>query len=101
MCIRDRFEAKPGQTTAIIGSTGAGKTTLVGLVPRLFDVTGGRVLVGGVDVREAELDALWAHIGLVPQKPYLFSGTVASTLRLSLIHISSWRWLYQRPCRPP
>ncbi len=75
------FEAKPGQTTAIIGSTGAGKTTLVGLVPRLFDVTGGRVLVGGVDVREAELDALWAHIGLVPQKPYLFSGTVASNLR--------------------
>lgn len=75
------FEARPGETTAIIGSTGAGKTTLAGLVPRLFDVTGGRVLVGGVDVREADLDVLWARIGLVPQKPYLFSGTVASTLR--------------------
>ncbi|MGV1009929.1 MAG: ABC transporter ATP-binding protein [Dermatophilaceae bacterium] len=75
------FEARPGQTTAIIGSTGSGKTTLTGLVPRLFDVTGGRVLVGGVDVREADLDVLWSRIGLVPQKPYLFSGTVASTLR--------------------
>ena len=75
------FEARPGETTAIIGSTGAGKTTLVGLVPRLFDVTGGRVLVGGVDVRDADLDVLWSRIGLVPQKPYLFSGTVASTLR--------------------
>ena len=75
------FEARPGETTAIIGSTGAGKTTLAGLVPRLFDVTGGRVLVGGVDVREADLDVLWSRIGLVPQKPYLFSGTVASTLR--------------------
>jgi ATP-binding cassette subfamily B protein len=75
------FEARPGETTAIIGSTGAGKTTLIGLVPRLFDVTGGRVLVGGVDVRAADLDVLWSRIGLVPQKPYLFSGTVASTLR--------------------
>ena len=75
------FEARPGQTTAIIGSTGSGKTTLIGLVPRLFDVTAGRVLVGGVDVRELEPDLLWSRIGLVPQKPYLFSGTVASTLR--------------------
>ncbi|MFZ1285697.1 MAG: ABC transporter ATP-binding protein, partial [Candidatus Phosphoribacter sp.] len=75
------FHARPGETTAIIGSTGAGKTTLVGLIPRLFDATKGRVLVGGVDVREADLDALWSRIGLVPQKPYLFSGTVASTLR--------------------
>ncbi len=75
------FEARPGETTAIIGSTGAGKTTLIGLVPRSFDVTGGRVTVGGVDVREADLETLWARIGLVPQKPYLFSGTVASTLR--------------------
>jgi len=75
------FEARPGETTAVIGSTGAGKTTLVGLVPRLFDVTAGRVLVGGIDVRDADLDVLWSRIGLVPQKPYLFSGTVASTLR--------------------
>jgi len=75
------FEARTGRTTAIIGSTGAGKTTLLGLVPRLFDVRSGRVKVGDVDVRDLELDALWARIGLVPQKPYLFTGTVASNLR--------------------
>ncbi len=75
------FEAVPGQTTAIIGSTGAGKTTLLNLVPRLFDVTGGSVRVGGVDVREAEPDVLWGRLGLIPQRPYLFSGTVASNLR--------------------
>jgi ATP-binding cassette subfamily B protein len=75
------FEALPGRTTAVIGSTGAGKTTLVSLVPRLFDVTAGSVLVGGVDVRDAEPDELWRRIGLVPQRPYLFSGTVASNLR--------------------
>lgn len=75
------FEAVPGKTTAIIGSTGAGKTTLIGLVPRLFDIRSGRVKVGGVDVRDLELDALWARIGLVPQRPYLFTGTVASNLR--------------------
>ena len=75
------FTAQPGRTTAIVGSTGAGKTTLISLVPRLFDVTGGRVLVGGVDVRDADPEALWARLGLVPQKPYLFSGTVASNLR--------------------
>ncbi|AXG12349.1 ABC transporter ATP-binding protein [Intrasporangium calvum] len=75
------FEASSGRTTAIIGSTGAGKTTLLGLVPRLFDVRSGRVKVGDVDVRDLELDALWARIGLVPQKPYLFTGTVASNLR--------------------
>ncbi|MBM6401340.1 ABC transporter ATP-binding protein [Phycicoccus sonneratiae] len=75
------FTARPGTTTAVIGSTGAGKTTLVGLVPRLHDVTGGAVLLGGVDVRDAELEDLWRHIGLVPQRPYLFSGTVASNLR--------------------
>jgi ATP-binding cassette subfamily B protein len=72
--------ASPGQTTAIIGSTGAGKTTLLNLVPRLFDVTGGAVLVDGVDVRELESETLWSRIGLVPQKPFLFSGTVASNL---------------------
>ena len=75
------FAARPGKTTAIIGSTGSGKTTLVTLLPRLFDVTGGSVLVDGVDVRELDPDLLWGLIGLVPQKPYLFSGTVASNLR--------------------
>jgi ATP-binding cassette subfamily B protein len=75
------FTAQPGETVAIIGSTGAGKTTLISLIPRLFDVTGGAVLVGGVDVREADLDYLWNGIGLVPQRPFLFSGTVASNLR--------------------
>ncbi len=71
----------PGTTTAIIGSTGSGKTTLLQLVPRLYDATGGAVRVGGVDVRELEPEALWARLGLVPQKPFLFSGTVASNLR--------------------
>ncbi|MCB2412080.1 ABC transporter ATP-binding protein/permease [Demequina sp. TTPB684] len=75
------FTATPGTTTAIIGSTGAGKTTLLNLIPRLYDATGGHVLVGGVDVRELDMDTLWSSIGLVPQKPYLFAGTVASTLR--------------------
>jgi ATP-binding cassette, subfamily B, multidrug efflux pump len=75
------FRARAGQTTAIIGSTGAGKTTLLSLVPRLFDATGGAVLVDGVDVRELAPDLLWERIGLVPQRPYLFSGTVASNLR--------------------
>ncbi len=75
------FAARPGKMTAIIGSTGSGKTTLVNLLPRLFDVTGGKVLVDGVDVRELDPDLLWSLIGLVPQKPYLFSGTVASNLR--------------------
>jgi ATP-binding cassette subfamily B protein len=75
------FTAKPGQTTAIIGSTGAGKTTLVNLLPRLFDATGGSVLIDGVDVRELDPDLLWGRIGLVPQKAYLFSGSVATNLR--------------------
>lgn len=75
------FTCLPGQTTAIIGSTGSGKTTLLGLVPRLFDVTGGRVLVNGVDVRDTDPVMLGERIGLVPQRPYLFSGTVASNLR--------------------
>jgi ATP-binding cassette subfamily B protein len=74
------FTAGPGQTTAIIGSTGAGKTTLVNLIPRLFDVTTGTVLVDGVDVRELDPDTLWSKIGLVPQQAYLFSGTVRSNL---------------------
>jgi len=75
------FTAEPGETTAIIGSTGSGKTTLLDLIPRLYDVTGGTVLVDGVDVRDLALDSLWSAIGLVPQKPYLFTGTVASNLR--------------------
>jgi ATP-binding cassette subfamily B multidrug efflux pump len=74
------FTARSGQTTAIIGSTGSGKTTLVNLLPRLFDATSGSVLVDGVDVRELNPDLLWGQIGLVPQKPYLFSGTVRSNL---------------------
>jgi len=75
------FTAAAGQTTAVIGSTGAGKTTLVSLVARLFDVTAGAVRIDGVDIRELDLELLWSRIGLVPQKPYLFSGTVASNLR--------------------
>jgi ATP-binding cassette subfamily B protein len=74
------FVTRPGQTTAVIGSTGAGKSTLLNLVARLFDVTEGAVLVGGVDVRDLDPDVLWGRIGLVPQKPYLFSGTIRSNL---------------------
>ena len=75
------FSAAPGETVAVVGSTGSGKTTLVSLIPRLFDVTGGVVRVGGVDVRDADLDHLWTGIGLVPQRPFLFTGTVGSNLR--------------------
>lgn len=75
------FSARPGQTVAIIGSTGAGKTTLVNLVPRLLDATEGAVRVDGVDVRDLDPELLWSRIGLVPQRAFLFSGTVASNLR--------------------
>jgi len=75
------FTAHRGQTTAIIGSTGAGKTTLLALIPRLMDVADGAVLVDGVDVRQLEPDVLWTRLGYVPQRSYLFSGTIASTLR--------------------
>ncbi len=75
------FTALAGQTTAIIGSTGAGKTSLVNLAARLFDVTSGAVLFDGVDVRELDPQILWQRVGVVPQKPYLFAGTVASNLR--------------------
>jgi len=75
------FTVEPGTTTAIIGSTGSGKTTLVGLLPRLFDVTGGQVRLDGVDVRDYDPDVLWKRIGLVQQRAFLFSGTVASNLR--------------------
>ncbi|MGW7256274.1 ABC transporter ATP-binding protein [Streptomyces sp. NPDC054834] len=73
--------ARPGETTAVIGSTGSGKSTLLGLVPRLFDATEGAVLVDGVDVQEVEPKLLAKTVGLVPQKPYLFAGTVATNLR--------------------
>ncbi|WP_434809882.1 ABC transporter ATP-binding protein [Microbacterium sp. bgisy189] len=75
------FRAAPGETVAIVGSTGSGKSTLVSLIPRLFDATAGAVRVAGVDVREADLDRLWQGIGYVPQKAFLFTGTVASNLR--------------------
>ena len=74
------FTVKAGQTLAVIGSTGSGKTTLVSLVPRLFDATSGAVLLDGVDVRALAPEALWSRVGIVPQKPYLFSGTIASNL---------------------
>jgi ATP-binding cassette subfamily B protein len=75
------FTARPGETTAIVGSTGSGKTTLINLIPRLYDVTSGSVLVDGVDVRQLDRSDLWTRIGFVPQKSFLFSGTVASNLR--------------------
>jgi ATP-binding cassette subfamily B protein len=82
------FSTLPGQTTAIVGSTGAGKTTLMGLIPRLFDVTEGALLIGGVNVRELDTEFLWSVIGLVPQRPYLFSGTVASNLAYGKVDAS-------------
>ena len=75
------FTLRPGETTAVIGGTGAGKTTLLNLIPRFFDVSDGAVLVDGVDVRNQTMEGLWRTIGLVPQRAYLFSGTVASNLR--------------------
>ncbi len=75
------LRASPGETVAIVGSTGAGKSTLVNLVPRLFDATGGAVRLGGVDVRDLEMETLWSRLGLVPQKAFLFRGTIADNLR--------------------
>lgn len=77
------FTARPGQTTAIIGSTGCGKSTLVQLIPRFFDVTSGAITVDGVDVRDAELKQLREVIGYVPQKGLLFSGTIASNIKFA------------------
>ena len=76
-----RLTAEPGETVAIIGSTGSGKSALLNLVPRLFDVTGGSVLIDGTDVREIDTEVLWSRIGFVPQTPFLFTGTVASNIR--------------------
>ena len=75
------FTVRAGQTMAVIGSTGSGKTTLVNLVTRLFDATAGSVVLDGVDVRNLAPEALWSRVGIVPQKPYLFSGTIASNLQ--------------------
>jgi len=77
------FVARPGQVTAIIGSTGSGKTTLINLIPRLIDCTEGQVLVDGADVRDLDPEVLWRRVSLVPQRPYLFSGTVGSNLRFA------------------
>ena len=78
------FTARPGTTTAIVGSTGSGKSTLVSLICRLYDVTEGTILVDGIDVRDQATEELWSGIGLVPQRGYLFSGTVADNLRYGL-----------------
>jgi ATP-binding cassette subfamily B protein len=75
------FRAAPGQTTAIVGSTGSGKSTLINLIPRFYDATEGTVLVDGVDVRSVNRDDLWAELGIIPQKAFLFNGTVATNLR--------------------
>ena len=80
------FELKPGETTAIIGGTGSGKTTLLNLIPRFFDASSGAVMVDRVDVRRQSLKTLWATIGLVPQRAYLFSGKVADNLRFGNEH---------------
>ncbi len=77
------FRVEPGRTLAVIGSTGAGKTTMMNLIPRLIDVTGGSVRLHGIDVRRLDPALLWSRIGMVPQKPFLFSGTVATNLRVS------------------
>jgi ATP-binding cassette subfamily B protein len=75
------FTAEPGRTTAIVGSTGSGKSTLVNLIPRFYDVTGGSMLIDGVDVRDMRQEDLWRLVGVVPQRAYLFSGTVATNVR--------------------
>ncbi len=94
--------ALPGTTTAIVGSTGSGKSTLVSLICRLYDVTAGAVLVDGVDVRDYHTERLWSAIGLVPQRGYLFSGTVADNLRYGAAPEQSYRRARcGRPCASP
>jgi ATP-binding cassette, subfamily B, multidrug efflux pump len=75
------FTAEPGETVAIVGSTGSGKTTLINLIPRFYDVTAGAVVLDGVDVREMDRSDVWRHLGVIPQKAFLFTGTVGSNLR--------------------
>jgi ATP-binding cassette subfamily B protein len=75
------FSAEPGQVTAVIGSTGSGKSTLINLIPRFYDATGGAVLIDGIDVRDMRREDLWKLIGVVPQRAVLFSGTIASNIR--------------------
>ena len=75
------FHARPGETTAIVGSTGSGKSTLINLLPRFYDVTGGTVRIDGVDVRDLDRQELWRRVGMIPQKAFLFSGSIASNLR--------------------
>jgi ATP-binding cassette, subfamily B, multidrug efflux pump len=90
------FTARPGETTAIVGSTGSGKTTLISLIPRFYEVTGGSVLVDGVDVRQLAQQDLWRRIGLVPQQSFLFSGSVADNLRYGDQRAAAeqlWRYL--------
>ena len=82
------FAARPGQFTAIIGSTGSGKSTLLNLIPRFIDVTGGVIKLDGVDVRDQALESLWSEIGLVPQRSFLFGGTVAQNLRYGRVDAS-------------
>jgi ATP-binding cassette subfamily B multidrug efflux pump len=75
------FRAEPGNTTAIVGSTGSGKSTLINLIPRFYDATAGSVRIDGVDVREMDRELVWSRIGVIPQKAFLFGGTVATNLR--------------------
>src|SRR6266545_2929478 len=90
------FALQPGMTTGIIGGTGSGKTTVLSLITRGFDVTGGRILVDGVDVRDQSLDRLWSRVGLVPQAAYLFKGSIGENLRFGNEHATDadlWRAL--------
>ncbi|MFZ1652861.1 MAG: ABC transporter ATP-binding protein [Candidatus Nanopelagicales bacterium] len=85
---RINFTLEPGRTTAIVGGTGSGKTTLINLIPRLYDVSGGAIMLDGVDIRDLKQADLWSQLALVPQKAFLFSGTVASNVRFGNAHAS-------------
>jgi ATP-binding cassette subfamily B protein len=82
------FTAEKGKVTAIIGSTGSGKSTIAHLIPRLYDVTKGEILLDGVNIKDFTKDDLMRHIGLIPQKALLFSGTIASNIKYGALHIS-------------